>query len=245
MVFSTDAAATGVLASAGYEFVVIDQEHAPNDTQTTLNHIRAAEANGIIPLVRVGENNPKLISLTLDMGAHGIIVPTVGTAAEAEAAVQATRYGPGGRGMCASVEGARWVSSDGWAVHRERSNRNVALIPLIETRQGVDNIGDIAAVDGIDLLFFGMADLSQDLGLDYHRDKAEILDIWRSALETVHARGAWLGAPAGHGFEGADFNTIKSDLLLLKAAATQQLAEHRAEASLANRPEAVTEMSGR
>ena len=225
MVFSTDAAVTALLGSIGYTFIVIDQEHAPNDTQTTLNHIRAAEANGIIPLVRVRENNPKLISRVLDMGAHGVIVPMVGSASEALAAVRASRYGVGGRGMCAAVEGARWAETEDWAVHREASNNNVCVIPLIETRSGIENLGEIAAVDGIELIFFGMADLAQDMGLDFHADSAEIKKIWLEAVKTSHQAGAFLGAPAGRGFDEADFSTIRNDLTLLKMAASQQLAD--------------------
>jgi len=225
MVFSTDPAVTALLGSIGYTFVVIDQEHAPNDTQSTLNHIRAAEANGIIPLVRVSENRPKLISAALDMGAHGIIVPMIGSADEARAALRASQYTPGGRGMCTAVEGARWADFEDWAEHCEASNNNICLIPLIETRAGVENLGEIVAVDGIDLVFFGMADLAQDLGVDFHTEKAKIQEIWRAAVDTAHEAGGFLGAPAGRGFDEADFSTIRNDLTLLKIAATQQLAE--------------------
>ncbi|MFF0038876.1 HpcH/HpaI aldolase/citrate lyase family protein [Streptomyces mirabilis] len=226
-VMSTDAAVTVTIASSGYDFVVIDREHGPNDIQSTLGHIRAAEANRITPIVRVLENNPTQIQASLDAGAHGIVVPKIGTVAEAEAALKATRYQPGGRGMCPAVEGARWSSGDTWLEHREGSNENVILIPLIETRAGVDNLAEIAAIDGIDFLFFGLADLSQDLGINMYEDGDKLVEIWNEAVQVAHAQGAYIGGPLGYGFEGGDFGTVESDFNLLKSAAVAGLAEHR------------------
>ncbi|MFE2944565.1 HpcH/HpaI aldolase/citrate lyase family protein [Streptomyces sp. NPDC059255] len=218
-VMSTDAAVTATIASAGYDFVVIDREHGPNDIQSTLGHIRAAEANRTIPIVRVLEHNASQIQASLDAGAHGIIVPKIGSAAEATAALNATRYQPGGRGMCPAVEGARWASGSTWTTHRASSNENVILIPLIETKAGIDNLRDIVAVDGIDFVFFGLADLSQDLGIDMYDDADQLVEIWNKAVEVVHSAGAYIGAPLGYGFENADFGSVESDFNLLKSAA--------------------------
>jgi len=227
-VMSTDAAATAVLASCGYDFVVIDREHGPNDIQSTLGHIRTAEANAIVPIVRVLENNPTQIQATLDVGAHGIIVPKVGSVAEAQAALKASRYQPGGRGMCPAVEGARWTGSDGWGAHRDGSNDNVIVIPLIETKAGVDNLEEIAAIDGIDFFFFGLADLSQDIGIDMYADADQLIAIWDQAVEVVHAHGGYIGAPLGYGFQGGDFGSVESDWNLLKSAASQGILAARA-----------------
>ena len=80
-VMSTDAAVTGLCGVLGYDFVIIDREHGPNDTASTLGHIRAADANGTVPLVRVLENSAGAIQSTLDLGAHGVVVPKVSSAA--------------------------------------------------------------------------------------------------------------------------------------------------------------------
>src|SRR6476620_820562 len=109
-VMSTDPAITALYGVAGYDFVIIDQEHGPNDTASTIGHIRAADANGVVPLVRILENRPTLIQKNLDLGAQGIVVPKVSTAADARRVVEASQYVPGGRGACAAVEGARWTS---------------------------------------------------------------------------------------------------------------------------------------
>jgi 2-keto-3-deoxy-L-rhamnonate aldolase RhmA len=235
-VMSVDAAVTAVLASAGFTFVIIDCEHGPNDVQSTLGHIRAAEANGVIPLVRVGENSPRLIQAALDIGAHGLVVPKISTAAEAEAAVRAARYGPGGRGMCAAVEGARW-STDLWDEHTDVSNRNVVVVPLIETTSAIENAGDIAGVEGIDFVLFGAGDLAQDLGLNLFDHEEEILGYFDATRRAVQERGAWFGAAAGRGFMGQDFSTVGGDLLMLKSAAEQRLAQHRAGLSSSPRPD--------
>lgn len=231
-VMSTDPAVTAAIASAGPDFVVIDREHGPNDTITTANHVRAAEANGIVPIVRVLANDPTQIQATLDVGAHGIIVPKIGNANQAAAALAATRYQAGGRGMCPSTEGARWSSGDGWYAHRDSSNSNVVLIPLIETREGVENLAEIVAIDGIDYIFFGLADLSQDLDLPggiYNPESArELVRIWNEAVVTAHAAGKKIGAPVGYGFNGGDFGSLDSDFGLLKSNLSSQLKSFRA-----------------
>ncbi|QSZ53954.1 aldolase/citrate lyase family protein [Paenarthrobacter sp. AT5] len=231
-VMSIDPAATAAVATAGVDFVVIDREHGPNDIISTANHVRAAEANGIVPIVRVLANDPTQIQATLDVGAHGIIVPKIGTAEQAAAALAATRYQAGGRGMCPGTEGARWSSGDGWFAHRESSNENVLLIPLIETREGVENLAEILAVDGIDYVFFGLGDLSQDLELPgsmFSPDSIkELVRIWDEAAATVHAAGKRIGAMAGYGFHGLDFGTIEADFGLLTARLRSELESLRA-----------------
>src|SRR4051794_12274912 len=119
---SQDAAATAVAAAAGCDFVIVDREHGPIDVSAALNHVRVAEANCCIPLVRVVTGAPECIQQSLDLGAHGVVVPRVETASAAQAAVTATRYAPGGRGRCSVVEAARW-DTERWDEHRESSNR--------------------------------------------------------------------------------------------------------------------------
>jgi len=151
-IMSTDPAMTALYGVAGYDFVIIDQEHGPNDTASTIGHIRAADANGVVPLVRVLENRPTLIQKNLDLGAQGIVVPKVSTAAEARRVVEASQYVPGGRGACASVEGARWTSTSDWEDYASSANDGVVVIPIIETAEALENFADIAGVDGVESL---------------------------------------------------------------------------------------------
>ncbi|MGR0218627.1 HpcH/HpaI aldolase family protein [Agromyces sp. ZXT2-6] len=221
-VMSIDPQVTAAVGSAGVDFVIIDREHGPNDTQSTANHIRAAEANGVIPIVRVLRNDPAEIQATLDVGAVGVLVPKVGSAAQAVDLVRATKYAPGGRGMCPSVEAARWAFDDRtWDSHRESSNEQILMMPLIETGAGVRNLAEIVAVPGIDFVFFGIGDLAQDLGLHsmFNREStSELARIWRESVEVVHAAGKKIGAMLSPDFPGADFGTVASDLSFLSAA---------------------------
>ena len=226
-VMSTDAAVTAAMAAAGYDIVMIDREHGPNDVQSTLNHIRVAEQNGIVPIVRVLENNHAQIQSSLDIGAHGIMVPKVNNAEDARRALIATKYAAGGRGLCGVVEAARWTD-DHWDEHVRGSNEGIVLIPLIETRAGVDNLEEIVAIDGIDYVFFGHADLSQDLGLNYRTDRPALEEIWQRCVRIAHSHGVKIGAHIPAGFEEADFGTVGADFKLLISAAKAAIAPYRA-----------------
>jgi 4-hydroxy-2-oxoheptanedioate aldolase len=219
-VTSLDPAATAALACAGADFVIVDQEHSPNDVQSTLQHIRAAKMHDIVPIVRIPVNEPIHIQRALDSGALGVVVPKVSSAEDALRALAASRYQPGGRGMCPTVEGASW-SVDGWQPHRDHSNSNILVIPLIETVAGAKQIEEIAAINGIDYFLMGFADLSQDMGIDRETHADIITKEWDRVRDAVHAAGGRIGcAPnAGQTGTGADFWTIQSDFNLLIASA--------------------------
>ena len=232
-VMSTDATMTVAMGTAGFDFVVIDREHGPNDIQSTLGHIRAAEANGLVPIVRVLRNDAAEIQATLDIGAQAIIVPKISTRADVERALDASLYKPGGRGMCPAVEAARWVDTDDWPAYRDEANSNVLLIPLIETGEGVHNLREIAAVDGIDFAFFGFADLSLDMGIDY-RDSARLDAVWNECVDVLTELGVQPGCNFGRGRPGATWGTVSSDFRILTGAAQFAAADARSW-SLANR----------
>lgn len=226
-VMSTDAAVTALYGDAGYDWVLIDREHGVMDNSHLRSHLMAAEANGIVPIVRVLENSPAAIQQTLDAGAQGIMVPKVESAEGAARAVRASRYLPGGRGMCPVVPATNFTG-EGWSTYASRMNENALLIPLIETAKGVEHIEEICAVDGVDYVFFGLADLSQDLGIDMIEDLDQLIGIWRRFAETAHAAGVRVGAPLGYGFDDlADFGSLGSDLSTLRAAAERDLAAVR------------------
>lgn len=226
-VTSTDPNSTLAAGSVGFDFVVIDGEHGPLDVSHKAQHVVAARAEGVVPIVRVLENSPALIQQTLDLGAGGIIVPKVGTAEQAERAVRAARYQPGGRGLCPAVPGTRWSGHD-WADQAAESNENTLVIPLVETVEGVRNARAIAAVSGVEYVFFGLADLSQDMGIDMLADGDQLIKIWTEFLADVHAGGARAGAPLGYGFTGADFGTTGSDLVSWRETCEANLARFRA-----------------
>ncbi|WP_285313459.1 aldolase/citrate lyase family protein [Pseudarthrobacter sp. fls2-241-R2A-168] len=229
-VMSSDPSTSAIVASAGYDFVIIDREHGMIDLAGAVNHIRAIELGGASPLMRVLEPSANTIQQALDAGAHGIVVPKAEDPGVIERLVRATRYTSGGRGKCGSTPGAGFVTMNDWGPVAARHNENVLLLPLLETRAGVDNAEKIAAVDGVDYLFFGPADLSQDLGLDtsIDADRIQIRDIFIEAQASIRSSGARMGVPAGWGLDDeADFLTIGSDLGSVRAKAVEGLARFR------------------
>lgn len=226
-VMSNDPTTSAIFASTGYDFVIIDREHGMIDLAATVGHVRAVEMGGATPLIRVLEPNATSVQQALDAGAHGIIVPKAEDAEEIERLVKATRYRPGGRGKCPQTPGANFDGTD-WQGRSERHNDNVLLVPLLETMAGVENAAKISAVDGVDYVFFGPADLSQDLGLDMHADREQIREVWNEVLAAVHSTGGRLGAPVGYGFdEEADFLTIGSDVGNIRGKAADGLKQFR------------------
>lgn len=226
-VMSSDPNITVVYGAAGYDWVLIDREHGVMDESAMRGHLLAAEASGIVPIVRVLENRPALIQQTLDAGAQGVLVPKVASAEDAARAVAATKYQSGGRGMCSVVAPAGFTGT-GWADYANELNSNAILVPLIETKRGVDNIEEICAVEGVDYVFFGLADLSQDLGIDMVADGDQLVELWERVASVAHAHGVRAGAPLGYGFDDlADYGSLDSDLSTLRTAADRALAEYR------------------
>lgn len=226
-VMSNDPTTSAIFASVGYDFVIIDREHGMIDLAAAVGHVRAVELGGATPLIRVLEPTATSVQQALDAGAHGIVVPKAEDAGEIEGLVRATRYQPGGRGKCPQTPGANF-DGIGWQARSECHNENVLLVPLLETMAGVENAAKIAAVAGVDYLFFGPADLSQDLGLDMHADREQIREVWNEVLAAVHSTGGRLGAPVGYGFdEEADFLTIGSDVGNIRGNAAEGLKQFR------------------
>lgn len=222
-VMTNDPSTSAIFSSVGYDFVIIDREHGMIDLMAAVNHVRAVEMGRAVPLIRVLEPTAGAIQQALDAGAHGIVVPKAEDAAQIERLVGATRYEPGGRGKCPQTPGAEFLAVD-WEVRAARHNQNVLLIPLLETMAGVESAAKIAAIEGIDYLFFGPADLSQDLGLNMYTDRDQIREIFNGVRSAIRPTGVRIGAPAGFGLdEEADFLTIGSDVGNIRSKAVEGL----------------------
>lgn len=224
---STDPATTEIMAEVGFDFIVIDGEHGPMGRVQVEDHVRAAKAGGTIPLARVLENSPTLIQATLDSGAHGIIIPHLDTPEQARAAVAACRYAPvGRRGMCPTVRSGGY-NLDNWPGFVRAANENVLVIPLIESRLAVENIEEILAVDGIDIIHFGPGDLSADMGLEFPAGMGQLTTAWQRVRSAANAAGKYILSPAGLGFDDSDLLSAPMDLMILHQAGARIVAEHR------------------
>lgn len=179
-------------AEQGFDCVFLDSEHTPAGVEAIEELVRAVDAGsggGAASIVRVPWNDPVRIKRVLDTGPTGVMVPMVETGEEAAAFVEATRYPPEGvRGMAAaraSGYGTRF------AEYVESANDEVVTIAQIETETGVENAADVAAVEGLDALFVGPADLGASLGAEPGDEAFE------AAVETVVDAGHEAGTAVG------------------------------------------------
>jgi staphyloferrin B biosynthesis citrate synthase len=158
--------AVELIGEADFDFVIIDTEHVLVNPETLENMIRAAEAVGVTPLVRVSDIDPKEILRALDGGAQGIVVPRVENGAEMRRIVAACKYHPAGS---RSLNGGRPGSfgKQSLADYCAKANHEILVVPMIESLAGMENIAEILSVPGIDLVLEGAADLSQSCGLPW------------------------------------------------------------------------------
>jgi 2-keto-3-deoxy-L-rhamnonate aldolase RhmA len=191
-----------VLAAAGAEFVIFDQEHTGWSVETLKPLLAGSRANGIVPLVRVPATEQHLIAAALDAGAMGLMVPMVEDAGQARRIVTAAKYPPHGRrgfGLLYRDE----LGEDPVAV-MDTVNREQVLIALVETAAGVDHVEQIAAVEGIDLLWIGHRDLTNSLGIPSNFADRRYRDAVERILEAGRATGKAVGMTAATPAEGRE-----------------------------------------
>ena len=180
-----------VLAYAGYDWIVIDTEHAPSDTMDVLAQLQGLAAGTAEPVVRVAWNDAVRMKRLLDIGARSLLVPFVQSAAEAKAAVAATRYPPHGiRGVSVAHRANRFGRVPGYL---QNAQQEICVLVQLETRAALAALEDIAAVDGVDGLFIVPSDLAADFGQLGNAAHAEV----QAAIAEACARIRAAGKPAG------------------------------------------------
>jgi len=188
---SPDVVAT--LAGAGYDFLWIEMEHSGLTLETVRNMILATRGLKAVPIVRVPFNEPWLAKRALDIGALGVIFPFTNTRALAEQAVRSCKYPPLGiRGYGPGLASSRWGMSGG--DYAKWANDNAMVITIIETKEAIANIEQIASTPGVDVLFIGPNDLSFSLGVG-GRTKEPIVE---EAVAKVLAAGRKYKVPVGY-----------------------------------------------
>ena len=180
-------------AYAGFDCIVIDNEHGAADLESTEHMLRAARASGIVPVVRCFAHD---IPRVLDMGASGVMVPMVDTPEQARSLVQRVRYPALGRRGSAFSARAAGYGAFGGAQHTQRSNEGIALIVMLETPLAVANAAAIAAVAGVDASFVGPNDLSHAMGHGSDWACAPVQAAMESAIRATALAGGCAGTLA-------------------------------------------------
>jgi len=219
-----------LLGLVGYDFVLIDGEHGPGDNMTTLAQIQAIQATPALAMLRVAENHPVLFKRALDLGVEAVMVPNVASAAEAAAAVAACRYpNAGRRGFAAPIlRAANYGMATAEYVAKAADELLIAV--QIETLAGAANAAEIAAVDGVDVVFIGPNDLSGDLGALGQFDHPDFVKAVTAIEAGVRSAGKVLGClpypgsdPAELHRRGHRFIAAGADIALLRDACLAQL----------------------
>jgi 4-hydroxy-2-oxoheptanedioate aldolase len=177
---------------AGFDWILIDHEHGPGGEDTMLHQLQAASSTPAFPVVRVALNEVPRFKRALDMGAMGVMVPYVSTAAETRLAVSAMRYPPHGiRGVAKFNRGAGF-GADFEEYYLHAHERLVTVIQ-IETPEAIKNIDEIAAVDGADVLFVGPSDLSYNMGIRDQLESPQFTETLKKVADAAKRHGKAAG----------------------------------------------------
>lgn len=187
-----DPYAAEMAATCGFDWLLIDGEHAPNDLRSTMAQLAVVDPSASLPVVRLRDDDTARIKQALDAGAQSLLIPMIETAEQAERAVRATRYPPEGiRGVGSSLARASRFSAI--PDYLTTANDQICLILQVESRAGLAALGDILAIPGIDCVFIGPADLAADMG---HLGNAAHPEVRAAVLDAL-ARIAASGKAAG------------------------------------------------
>ena len=215
-----------VLAGAGFDWLLLDTEHAANDVPMVLSQLQAAAAGTAHPIVRPPWNDAVMIKRFLDVGVQTFLVPYVQNAQEAQQAVAATRYPPlGVRGFATTTRASRFGRIKNY---HSLCERELCVLVQVETRTAVDNLEAIASVDGVDGIFIGPGDLSADLGHIGNPGHPEVQAVIADTIKRIIATGRAAGILTGdetlarHYIElGCVFTAVGADIGILARGAEQ------------------------
>lgn len=218
-----------ICAGAGMDWLLIDMEHSPNGLTSVLSQLQAVAAYPVTPVVRVPSGDPVVLKQVLDLGAQNVLVPMVDTAEQAAEAVRAVHYPPRGRRGVGSAlaRSARWNRVEDYLT---QADTRVSLVVQVETAEAVENAAAIAAVDGVDGILVGPADLAAAMGLLGQQSHPDVVAAVRRTFEAAHSVGTPVGVNAfdpdqaqAYVEAGADFIIVGADVTIV-ARGTEALA---------------------
>ena len=180
-----------VVASSGFDWLLVDMEHAPTNVMTVVGQLQAIAPHGSSAIVRPPWNDAVMVKRLLDSGAQNLLFPMVQSVEEAKAAVAATRYPPEGiRGVAGSIRASQFGRIKDY---HAQANGNIGVIIQAETQHAVGIADQMGAVEGVDGVFFGPADIGADMGLLTATDKAPVWDLIRKTAADLRAKGIRTG----------------------------------------------------
>lgn len=216
-----DPYATEVLSTAGFDWLVLDAEHAPNDLRSLMHQLQVLQGRESQPVVRLPMGEAWLIKQVLDAGAQTLLIPMVESAAQVAALVRAMRYPPDGiRGAGAALARASQFSSI--PDYTRSANDQMCLLVQVETRAGIAALDDILKVEGVDGVFIGPSDLAADMGYPGAKAEPPVQAVIRDALARIAASDKAAGILAtdhdtalSYREQGAHFLAVGIDVLML------------------------------
>jgi 4-hydroxy-2-oxoheptanedioate aldolase len=187
--------ATELVAGSGFDWILLDTEHSPNDLESVLQQLQAAAPYPTHPVVRVPWNDMVTIKRYLDIGAQSLLIPYVQNAEEAKAAVAYTRYPPKGvRGVAGATRATRFGRVKDYA---KRAHEEICVLVQVETQTALDSLEKIAAVDGVDGVFIGPADLHASLGYAGETNNPKVMPVIDDAIRRIRKAGKAPGILTG------------------------------------------------
>ena len=227
-----DAGAAEMIGTTGFDWVLIDGEHAPNDIRSIRDQLSALQASTSPVIVRVPIGETWLIKQVLDAGAQTVMVPMVESAAQARDLVRACTYPPEGtRGVGATA--ARAARFGNIKDYQTTADAQICLLVQVENRAGIAALDEILAVEGVDGVFIGPSDLSTDMGYKGDFAAPEVQEVIHDALARIKAAGKSPGVMSlgdltpGYLGAGAQFIAVAVDVMLLMGAAHATVAKWR------------------
>jgi len=224
--------AAEIIASAGFDWIVIDGEHGPNDIPSLLAQLQVMRGGTAEPVFRVPWNDPVIIKRALDVGGRSLLIPFVQNAEEARKAVAAARYPPLGiRGVAVVTRATDYGRTQGYHAN---AHLDTCVLVQLESKAALKEIEAIAAVEGVDGLFIGPSDLAADFGHLGNPRHPEVQAAIQDAGERIRAAGKSAGMLAGSADDverlislGFNYTAVGSDLGLLARAAESVAARFR------------------
>jgi 4-hydroxy-2-oxoheptanedioate aldolase len=209
-----------LLSGSGFDWLLLDTEHAPNELDMVLSQLQAMAPYPTHPVVRVAWNDMVSIKRFLDIGAQSILIPYVQNEDEARRAVAYTRYPPDGvRGLAPMVRADRFTRVEDYQQH---AHEEICVLVQIETQTGIENLEQIASVDGVDGVFIGPADLHASLGYRGETANPKVKPVIDDAIRRIRAAGKAPGILTGvesdarHWLDlGCQFVAVDTDMGIL------------------------------